>query len=73
MAAIKHDNVASIFSIEDREAGPYIVMECVVGESLEARLKRKSPIQVSDIIARRFDRWSYRADATGTQLRGLPK
>ncbi len=50
MAAIKHDNVASIFSIEDRKTGPYIVMECVVGESLETRLRRKEPFQVPDII-----------------------
>jgi phosphate transport system substrate-binding protein len=40
MAAIRHSNIVTVFDVGNDEGTPYIVMEHVVGETLEQRLRR---------------------------------
>lgn len=52
MASIAHPNVVHIYSYGESDAGPYIVMERVQGESLAARLKEGplAPDAVLDVL-----------------------
>ena len=50
VAAIHHDNVVAIHSTDEAQGIPYLVMEFVPGESLAARLRRKEPLPVVDMI-----------------------
>jgi serine/threonine protein kinase len=40
-AAIKHDNVISIYQVSEDADGPYLVQELLVGETLEDHLRRE--------------------------------
>ena len=51
-AAVAHDNLVTVFQVdEDFKSGlPFIVMQLVVGESLEQKLKRVSTISVVEAV-----------------------
>ncbi len=42
-AAVTHENVVIIHSVDEHEGLPYLVMQYVAGESLQERLDRSRP------------------------------
>ena len=50
MAAIHHDNVATIFEVGECSGTPFMAMEMLRGETLEDRNKRKEPLGFEEII-----------------------
>ncbi|MEM7479084.1 MAG: serine/threonine-protein kinase [Planctomycetota bacterium] len=49
-AAVSHDHVVTLHSIEQVSQPPYIVMEYVEGESLKERIDREGPFEVLEIL-----------------------
>ena len=49
-AAIRDDHVIAIHAVEDHGPVPYLVMEFIDGQSLEALLRRGGPLEVKDIL-----------------------
>ncbi len=48
-AAIRHENVVSIYAIEEQPI-PFLVMECVAGETLQQRLDRTGPLDPLSVV-----------------------
>ena len=50
-ARVKHENVVQIYKVSrDDERLPYLEMEFVSGETLQARLDRKGPLEVPEVV-----------------------
>ncbi len=49
-AAITHDHVVTIHAVGEENRLPYIVMEYIVGVSLEDRIHRTGPLKVAEIL-----------------------
>ncbi len=50
LASLNHPNIAAIYGIEDSEGSPFLVMECVEGESLASKLA-VGPLPVEDALS----------------------
>ena len=48
LASLNHPNIVHIYDTGDFEGSPFIVMEYVAGETLEAMIKRRVPLSLSD-------------------------
>ncbi|MCA9014775.1 MAG: serine/threonine protein kinase, partial [Planctomycetaceae bacterium] len=48
-AAVRHDNVVSIFAVED-EPTPYLVMEYIPGKTLQQQLDEQGPLALNDVL-----------------------
>ncbi len=48
-AAVRHENVVTIYSVDDNSQTPFIVMEYIAGESLDERIKREGPLPACDV------------------------
>lgn len=48
-AAIRHENVVSIYAVEEKPL-PFLVMEYIDGETLQQRLDRTGPLDVSTVL-----------------------
>jgi len=49
-AAVKHENVVGIYHVSDEGPVPYLVMECVSGVSLEAKLQQVGTLDLPAIL-----------------------
>jgi serine/threonine protein kinase len=49
-AAVCHDHVVTVHGVHEMNGQPYLVMQYVAGESLQARLDRTEPLQVEEIV-----------------------
>lgn len=49
-AAVSHDHVITIFAVEEHDSSPYLVMECIVGQSLQDKIDRSSPLRLQEIL-----------------------
>ena len=49
-AALTHENVVSIHSINEADGMPYLVLQFVEGESLSERLKREKKLALEDVV-----------------------
>jgi hypothetical protein len=49
-AAVCHENVVSVHAVDEANGLPYLVMQYVAGESLQARLDRAGSLEVSEIV-----------------------
>ncbi len=49
-AAVGHDNVIPIYDVQDAKPLPYLVMEYIPGESLQARVDRAGPLATEEIL-----------------------
>jgi serine/threonine-protein kinase len=49
-AAVCHDNVVTVHAVSESEGLPYLVMQYVAGESLQARLDRTGPLAVEEVV-----------------------
>ena len=50
LAAVKHDHIVTIHSVEESNGQPYMVMELIDGQSLEQRLADGSPLEVAEVV-----------------------
>ena len=48
-AGVRHENVVTIYSVDEADGVPFLVMELINGESLQDRLKR-GPLRVDEIV-----------------------
>ncbi|MHB8897930.1 MAG: bifunctional serine/threonine-protein kinase/formylglycine-generating enzyme family protein [Thermoguttaceae bacterium] len=49
-AAVSHDHVVTIFAVEEGSAPPYLVMECIAGQSLQQKIDRRGPLDPAEIL-----------------------
>ena len=49
-AAVVHDNVVAIHNVETDSDQPYLVMQYIHGESLQARVGREGPLSAKEIL-----------------------
>jgi len=49
-AAITHDNVITIYEVGEDRGIPFLAMQSLPGETLEARLRREGPLPLADIL-----------------------
>jgi serine/threonine protein kinase len=49
-AAVVHDHVVTVHGVHEKEGLPYLVMQYVSGESLQARLDRAGPLEPAEIV-----------------------
>ena len=49
-AAVSHDHVVGIYAVEETQNPPYIVMQCVDGQSLQDKLDKKGPLSLKEIL-----------------------
>jgi serine/threonine protein kinase len=49
-AAVTHDHIVTVYGVHEADGLPYLVMQFVAGESLEARLQRTGPLSVLDTV-----------------------
>ena len=49
-AAVSHDHVVTIFAVEESSVPPYLVMECIVGESLQQKIDRRGSLETIEIL-----------------------
>ena len=50
IAAVVNEHVVAIHNVEYDESTPYLVMQFVAGESLQARVDREGPLDVKEIL-----------------------
>jgi serine/threonine protein kinase len=49
-AAVCHDHIVTVHGVHEENGLPYLVMQFVAGESLQARLDRTGPLEVVEIV-----------------------
>lgn len=49
-AAVSHDHVVTIHAVDDGEKVPFIVMECIVGQSLQQKLDKVGALGLKEIL-----------------------
>jgi hypothetical protein len=49
-AAVTHDNVVGIYAVEDDGPIPYLVLQFILGRSLEARIKEGGPLSAAEVV-----------------------
>jgi serine/threonine protein kinase len=49
-AAVCHDHVVTVHGVDETDGLPYLVMQYIDGESLQARLDRSGPLEVVEIV-----------------------
>jgi serine/threonine protein kinase len=49
-AAVSHDHIVTIHAVEEAAGHPYLVMQCVSGMSLQERIDRQGPMQLTEIV-----------------------
>jgi hypothetical protein len=50
VAAVSHEHIVAIHGVHDRDGLPYLVMQYIAGESLQARLDRLGSLDVLEIV-----------------------
>jgi hypothetical protein len=48
-AVVRHENVIAIFAVDDGDL-PYLVMECIPGQTLQAKLDRRGPLETREVL-----------------------
>jgi serine/threonine protein kinase len=49
-AKVVHDNIVTVYGVQETEGIPYLIMQHVEGESLQQRLDRAGPLPLIDIV-----------------------
>jgi serine/threonine protein kinase len=49
-AAVCHDHIVAVHGVDEVDGLPYLVMQYIAGESLQARLERGGPLEVGEIL-----------------------
>jgi len=48
-AQVRHDNVVQVYAVEEQPL-PYLVMEFIPGQSLQQRLNRVGPLEITEVV-----------------------
>lgn len=68
MASLHHDHLISIYQVDEDRGVPFLAMEYLQGESLEARLQRERPLPVAEIVRLA---WEVAEGLAAAHIRGL--
>jgi len=49
-AAVCHDHVVTVHAVSEADGLPYLVMQYVAGESLQARIDRNGPLELMEVV-----------------------
>ena len=49
-AAVVHEHVVPIHNVESEHANPFLVMQFIAGESLQARVERDGPLSLLEML-----------------------
>jgi hypothetical protein len=49
-AAVSHDHVVVVHGVHEKDGLPYLVMEYIAGESLQQRIDRSGPLELTEIV-----------------------
>src|SRR5262249_16135312 len=49
-AAVGHEHVVTIHAVEDDANPPYLVMQCIEGQSLQDKLDKEGPLGLKEIL-----------------------
>ena len=49
-AAVSHEHVVTVFAVEESSTPPYLVMECIVGKSLQQKIDTSGPLETGEIL-----------------------
>ncbi|HTU21751.1 MAG TPA: protein kinase [Gemmataceae bacterium] len=49
-AAVCHDHIVAVHAVSEASGLPYLVMQYIAGESLQARLEREGPLPIADVV-----------------------
>lgn len=49
-AAVSHDHIVTIHAVDEFHNLPYLVMECVVGRSLQQKIEETGPLELKEIL-----------------------
>ncbi|MGH7174195.1 MAG: protein kinase domain-containing protein, partial [Gemmataceae bacterium] len=49
-AAVTHDHIVTIHAVEESNGLPYLVMQYVAGQSLQERIDKDGPLELTDIL-----------------------
>ncbi|HWG45900.1 MAG TPA: serine/threonine-protein kinase [Gemmataceae bacterium] len=49
-AAVCHDHIVTVHAVSEADGLPYLVMQYVAGESLQARLNREGPLEAAEVV-----------------------
>jgi hypothetical protein len=49
-AAVSHDHVVKVHEVQEADGLPYLVMQYVAGESLQARMDRAGPLELMEVV-----------------------
>jgi serine/threonine protein kinase/WD40 repeat protein len=49
-AAVSHDHIVTVHGVYETDGLPYLVMQYITGESLQARLDRAGPLEVAEVV-----------------------
>jgi hypothetical protein len=49
-AAVTHDHIVTIHSVEESNGLPFLVMQLVAGQSLQERLDKEGPLEVAEVL-----------------------
>lgn len=50
VAAVSHTHVVTIHAVEDDDKTPYLVMECIDGQTVQDKIKREGKLQIEGIL-----------------------
>ena len=49
-AAVSHDHIVTIHAVDEFNNLPYLVMECIVGHSLQQKIEETGPLELKEIL-----------------------
>ena len=49
-AAVSHDHIVTIHAVDESNGLPYLVMECIVGRSLQQKIEETGPLELKEIL-----------------------
>lgn len=49
-AAISHEHVVTIFAVEESSVPPFLVMQCIIGKSLQQKIDQTGPLETAEIL-----------------------
>ncbi len=49
-AAVSHDHIVTIYAVDEVKSLPFIVMECIVGRTLQKKIEETGPLELKEIL-----------------------